>query len=65
MQPDRVVIYLALGLVTGFIAMVSGPSLALLSMMPVVGVVEVVNLVSAPGDLPAPPPISLSESQGD
>jgi hypothetical protein len=64
-QPDRVVIYSALGLLTGLIATLTGPSLALLSLMPVVGVVEVVNLVSAPGDLPVHPVISMSETQGE
>jgi len=64
-QPDRVVIYIALGLVTGLIATMTGPSLALLSLMPVVGVVEVINLVAAPGDIPVEQIISLSEAQGE
>ena len=65
MQPDRVVIYSALGLVTGLIATLTGPSLALLSLVPVVGVVEVVNLVSAPGDLPAQDTFSVADLQGE
>lgn len=50
MQPDRLTIYLALGIVASGIAAVTGPSLALFTLFQVVLVVEIVNLVSAPGD---------------
>ena len=50
MQPDRFIIYLALGVVASGIAAITGPSPALLSLLPVVLVVECVNLIAAPGD---------------
>ena len=50
MRPDRLVIYLALGIVAGGIAAVTGPSLALLTLLQIVLVVECVNLIAAPGD---------------
>ena len=50
MQPDRLTIYLALGVVAAGIAAVTGPSPALLTLLQVVGVVECINLVAAPGD---------------
>ncbi len=51
MQPDRLTIYLALGLVIAGIAAVTGPSPALLTLAQVVIVVEVINRINAPGDL--------------
>jgi hypothetical protein len=51
MQPDRVTIYLALAVVAGAIAAVTGPSLALLTLAQIVVVVELVNCIAAPGDL--------------
>ena len=50
MQPDRLTIYLALGVVAAGIAAVTGPSPALLTMLQIVVVVECINLVAAPGD---------------
>jgi hypothetical protein len=51
MEPDRITIYLALAVIAGAIAAVTGPSLALLTLAQVVIVVEVINRISAPGDL--------------
>lgn len=64
MEPDRLTIYLALGVVASGIAAVSGPSPALLTLMQIVLVVEVVNLIAAPGDEPAPLQ-ALNPSQGE
>lgn len=50
MQPDRLTIYLALGVVAAGIAAVTGPSPALLTLLQVIVVVECINLVAAPGD---------------
>ena len=50
MQPDRLTIYLALAIVASGIAAVTGPSPALLTLLQVVLVVELLNLISAPGD---------------
>ncbi len=50
MQPDRITMYLALGVVASGIAAITGPSLALLTLLQVVLVVESVNLIHAPGD---------------
>ncbi|MFK7828356.1 MAG: hypothetical protein AB8B57_01135 [Congregibacter sp.] len=50
MEPDRLTIYLALGIVASGIAAVTGPSPALFTLFQVVLVVETVNLISAPGD---------------
>lgn len=51
MEPDRVTIYLALAVIAGAIATVTGPSLALLTLGQIVVVVELINRISAPGDL--------------
>ena len=51
MEPDRLTIYLALGVVIAGIATITGPSLALLTLAQVVIVVEVINCINAPGDL--------------
>ncbi len=50
MQPDRLTIYLALGVVACGIAAVTGPSPALLTLFQIVLVVESINLIAAPGD---------------
>ena len=50
MHPDRLVIYLALGVVACGIAAITGPSPALLTLLQVVLVVECINLIAAPGD---------------
>ncbi len=65
MQPDRLIIYLALGIVASGIAAVTGPSPALLTLFQVVLVVELVNLISAPGDDIGRPADTLSNSQGE
>ncbi|MEE4277997.1 MAG: hypothetical protein V2I82_05960 [Halieaceae bacterium] len=64
MQPDRLTIYLALGIVASGIAMLTGPSPALLSLSLVVLVVELVNLIAAPGDETRRPGNTLTASQG-
>jgi hypothetical protein len=51
MQPDRVTIYLALGVVVAVLAAVTGPSPALLTLAQVVIVVEVISRLNAPGNL--------------
>jgi len=50
MRPDRFTIYLALSVVVSAIAAITGPSLALLTLVQIVLVVEGINLVAAPGD---------------
>ena len=65
MQPDRLTIYLALGIVASGIAAVTGPSPALLTLLQIVLVVELVNLISAPGDDVPGPADSLNDSQGE
>ena len=50
MEPDRLIIYLALAVVTSAIAAVTGPSPALLTLAQIVIVVELINCISAPGD---------------
>ena len=65
MQPDRLTIYLALGIIASGIAAVTGPSLALLTLFQVVLVVELVNLISAPGDDIRRPANTLGNSQGE
>jgi hypothetical protein len=50
MQPDRITIYIALGVVASGIAAITGPSPALLTLLQIVLVVECVNLIRAPGD---------------
>lgn len=65
MQPDRLTIYLALGVVACGIAAVTGPSAALLTLSQIVIVVESINLISAPGDLPAESYSALSTSKGE
>jgi hypothetical protein len=65
MEPDRLTIYLALGVVASGIAAVTGPSPALLTLFQVVLVVEVVNLISAPGDEARSQIRALSNSQGE
>ncbi len=51
MEPDRLTIYLALGVVIAGIATITGPSPALLTLAQVVIVIEVINRINAPGDL--------------
>jgi hypothetical protein len=65
MEPDRITIYLALGVVASGIAAVTGPSPALLTLFQVVLVVEAVNLVSAPGDEARDSIRALNNSQGE
>ncbi len=65
MRPDRLMIYLALGIVACGIAAVTGPSLALLTLFQVVLVVEAVNLIAAPGDEVLEPASSISNPQGE
>ena len=65
MQPDRLTIYLALGVVASGIAAVTGPSAALLTLSQIVVVVESINLISAPGDLPLESFSALSNSEGE
>lgn len=65
MQPDRLTIYLALGIVASGIAALTGPSPALLTLLQIVLVVELVNLISAPGDDVPRPTDSLNNSQGE
>ena len=65
MEPDRLTIYLALGIVGSGIAAVTGPSMALLTLFQVVLVVELINLVSAPGDEERRPANTLGNSQGE
>ncbi|GEM_PF-6724591 len=65
MQPDRLTIYLALGIVASGIAAVTGPSPALLTLLQVVVVVECVNLISAPGDGDRHSAGALGNSQGE
>lgn len=50
MEPDRLTIYLAIGVVVAAIAAITGPSPALLTLAQIVLVVEAVNRISAPGD---------------
>jgi hypothetical protein len=49
--PDRLIIYLVLGLLCALIASVTGPSGGLLTLLQVVVVVEAINLLGAPGDI--------------
>lgn len=65
MQPDRLTIYLAIGVVASGIAAVTGPSSALLTLFQVVAVVEVVNLIAAPGDDVRQETRPLDNSQGE
>ena len=65
MRPDRVTIYIALGVVASGIAAVTGPSVALLTLAQIVLVVELVNLISAPGDEPAGSANAFNNSQGE
>ncbi len=65
MEPDRITIYLALAVVACGIAAVTGPSLALLSLFEIVLVVEVINLISAPGDAIQSRGETPSNSQGE
>ncbi len=65
MRPDRLTIYLALGIVACGIAAVTGPSLALLTLFQIVLVVETINLVAAPGDDIHAGPKLPANSQGD
>jgi hypothetical protein len=50
MEPDRITIYIALAVVGAGIAVVTGPSPALLTLAQVVIVVELINRIPAPGD---------------
>ena len=65
MKPDRLTIYLALGIIASGISAVTGPSPALLTLVQVVVVVELVNLISAPGDDVPRPINTLGNSQGE
>jgi hypothetical protein len=65
MQPDRFTIYLALAVVASGIAAVTGPSPALATLIQIVLVIEVINLISAPGDEARPGVSTLSNSQGE
>ena len=51
MEPDRLAIYLALGIVIAGIAALTGPWSALLTLAQVVVVVELINRINAPVDL--------------
>ena len=51
--------------VIGGIAAVTGPSAALLTLSQIVVVVESINLISAPGDLPLESFSALSNSEGE
>jgi hypothetical protein len=63
MHPDRLVIYLALGVVAGGIAAITGPSPALLTLLQVVLVVECVNLIAAPGDETRADPVGKTQGE--
>lgn len=65
MQPDRLTIYLALGMIACGIAAVTGPSPALLTLLQVVLVVETVNLIAAPGDDSRGSVSALGTSKGE
>ncbi|MFT7288754.1 MAG: hypothetical protein ACI87W_002877 [Halieaceae bacterium] len=65
MQPDRLTIYLALGVVASGIAALTGPSMALLTLLQVIAVVEAVNLISAPGDERKRATSTLGNLQGE
>ena len=65
MHPDRLTIYLALGIVACGIAAVTGPSMALFTLLQVVLVVECVNLVAAPGDESPPQADAFGSSKGE
>ena len=65
MEPDRLTIYLALAVVASGIAAVTGPSPALLTLIQIVLVIEVINLIAAPGDEARSDASALSNSQGE
>lgn len=65
MKPDRLTIYLALAVIASGIAAVTGPSLALLTLVQIVLVVELINLIAAPGDESPASLSTLGASQGE
>ncbi|GAB5414530.1 MAG: hypothetical protein Cons2KO_21330 [Congregibacter sp.] len=65
MQPDRLTIYLAMGVIASGIAAVTGPSPALLTLIQIVAVVELINLIAAPGDDVRQRAGALDNSQGE
>jgi hypothetical protein len=65
MRPDRITMYIALGVIASCIAAITGPSPALLTLAQIVLVVECVNLIHAPGDDIPGGAGTLSESEGE